>query len=141
MAVCRTLGVNNNNTTEYHPQTNDQTDRSNSIFISLLCHYVSKHQTNCDTYLLPLTYAYKVQIHRFIKVSPFRLALTPPSQGRPPSYQNAPAQRRTLTSSCRCTRGWDSNNALQSTSRTLTRTRNWHKDNTRRTTADLYASP
>lgn len=81
MAVCSALGVNNNiSTTEYHPETNNTVERSNSAILSRFRHYVSENQTEWDSYLLPLTYAYNSQVHRSIKVFPFSpvLARTPP---------------------------------------------------------------
>lgn len=48
----------------------------NSMVIPQLCHYAYKHQNDRDTYLLPLKYAYNVQLHRSIKMPPFRLVLT-----------------------------------------------------------------
>lgn len=48
----------------------------NSTLISRLGHYASEHQTNWDTYVLPLSYFHNVQVHRPIKESPFSLALT-----------------------------------------------------------------
>lgn len=79
-AVCSTLGVNKITTTKYRPQNNGQAELFNSTFISRLRHYVSEYQTDWDPYLLPLTYAYDVQVYRSIKVSLFCLALmrTPP---------------------------------------------------------------
>lgn len=71
-----TLGVNNIATTEYHPQTYGQEEHFNATLMSQLRHYVSEHETDRATYLLPSMYAYNVQLHRPIKVPLFTLVLT-----------------------------------------------------------------
>lgn len=82
VAACSTLAVNKITITEYHPQTSRQAERLNSTFLLRLRHYVSEHQTDWDTFQLPLAYAYNVQIYRSVKVSPFSLALTQTPPGR-----------------------------------------------------------
>lgn len=69
------LGVNNIADTEYQPQKNGQAERYNSTIVLRLRHYVSEHQTNWNTYLLSLTYAYNAQMRGSIKLSTFSLAL------------------------------------------------------------------
>lgn len=66
--------MNSITATAYNPQTNGQTEHFNSTLLLRLRHYVSQHQTDWNTYLLPLTYAYKLQAYRLIKVSLFSLA-------------------------------------------------------------------
>lgn len=102
LAVCITLRVNYITNTEYYPQTNGQAERFNSTVISRLQHYVSVHQTHCDIFLLPLTYACNVHVYRPIKVFPCRFELTQTSVNRPRSYRNVIAQGRTTTSRPQC---------------------------------------
>lgn len=54
--VCSTIGMNNITATEYYQQTKDRTEGFNSNPVSPLHHFVSDHQTVCDTYLLLNTY-------------------------------------------------------------------------------------
>lgn len=75
-AVRSTVRVSNISTTEYRPQTNDQAEYFNPTLISRLCHHVSKHKTDLDTYLLPFTFAYNVLVYRPIKMSHLSGALT-----------------------------------------------------------------
>lgn len=81
LAVCSTLQVNNMTTVKYHQLTNGQAVRFNSTLITQECHYIPKHQTICNTYLLPFTYAYYVPVEISIKLLRFRLALTPTPPG------------------------------------------------------------
>lgn len=80
-AVCSSFQMNNVTTTEYHAQTNGHAENFNFTLISCLRHYITEHQTDCDTYLLPLGYAYNVQVHVSMEVSPFSLAHTRPRSG------------------------------------------------------------
>lgn len=73
--------VNNDTTTKYRSPTNGQAKRFNSRIVSRLYLYVSKRQTDRYTHLSPLTYAYSVQVHGYIKVSPFSQAITQTSPG------------------------------------------------------------
>lgn len=70
--------MNNSISPDYHPQINctGQAGRLGSTIIPGLRHNVSEYQTDWDTYQLPLTLAYNVLVHRTIKVSSLRLALT-----------------------------------------------------------------
>lgn len=81
MAVFSTLGVHNITTSEYYPQIKGYAKRSNSTLISWPRHYVSKHQSDWNTYQFRVRYAYSIPFHRCVKVSPFSLVLTPTSSG------------------------------------------------------------
>lgn len=54
--------MNNITTAEYHLQTNCQDEHFNWTVISKLRHYVSEHQTDWRTYMLPLSYSYLLQV-------------------------------------------------------------------------------
>lgn len=86
VALCSTLGDNNISTTEYHLQTKCQVERFNSTLMTRLRHYVFEDQTDEDTYLLPLTYAYNIQVDRSIRVSSLRWHLPNLALDQPPSY-------------------------------------------------------
>lgn len=79
--VCSTSRVNNISSTEHHLQTSRQAECFDSTLISRLRHYVYEHQTDSDTYLLPSTQAYNVQVHKSTDVSPFISALTQTPSG------------------------------------------------------------
>jgi len=74
--VLAVLGVKRIGITAYHPETNGQTERYNKTLAARLRHYINEHQTNWDTFVQPLTYAYNCQIHRTTGTSPFSLTLT-----------------------------------------------------------------
>lgn len=63
-------------TTEYHPQTNSQAERSNSTISPRLRYYLSENQIDRDIHLLPLMYTYYIHVHRSFKVSQFSLVFT-----------------------------------------------------------------
>lgn len=56
MVVYSTLEANKNTITDYHPESNGRVMRFNWTNDSRLRHYMSEHQSDCDTYLLPLKY-------------------------------------------------------------------------------------
>lgn len=56
-AVCVALETKLITTTAYHRQTNGQTEHYNKTILSRLCHYISEHQDDWDTFVYPLTYA------------------------------------------------------------------------------------
>lgn len=62
-------------TTEYHPKTNGQSECFDSSFTSQLHYYVSDHQTDCNTYLLPLKYDWHALINMYMKKFSSRFAL------------------------------------------------------------------
>lgn len=76
VVVCSTIGVNNITTTEWHPQTSSQAERFNSTVNWRLRHSLCKNQTEWDTYPLPVTYTYNIQVRRYIEVYAFRLVHT-----------------------------------------------------------------
>lgn len=89
-----TPGVSNVTTTEYYPQTDGKVERFNSMIVLRLRHYVSDHQTDWYSYLLPLTFAYNVQVDRSNKLSLFSLVLT----RTPPELATFVSKRPSLAS-------------------------------------------
>lgn len=81
VAVCRLLWVNNITITEHHKQTSGQRERFNCNLFSQLRHYVSEQKTDLDTYLLPLTYSYNIQVQRAINMPLFSMAVTQAAPG------------------------------------------------------------
>lgn len=81
--VLSTLWKSNITSTEYYPQRNDQAERSSFRIVLRVGDSLSKPQTEWDAYLLPLTYAYSIQAHGSIEVSPFSLVLTQTPSGPP----------------------------------------------------------
>lgn len=84
VTVCSTLGVNDIITSEYHPHTNIQAERFNFTIVSGLRHFVSEHLIDWGTYLSPMPYAGKGQMHRSLIVSPLN-----PTHTRTPTVQPA----------------------------------------------------
>lgn len=62
--------------TTYHPQTNGKTKMYNKTTVTKISHLEADLQTDWDTYVKPLTYAYNTQPHRSENVSKFSLVLS-----------------------------------------------------------------
>lgn len=71
MAVCSTLGVTKSTTIKYHRHTNGLAEWYNSKVVSWQLKYVCEYQADWHIYLLSVTYTYKVQLHRSIRLSSF----------------------------------------------------------------------
>lgn len=81
-SVCKLLGLRNDYTSAYHPQTNGQTERYNRTVLEMLRSYVNEHQSDWDRYASTLTYAYNNHVHRSTGTKPFDLVLSRP----PPDF-------------------------------------------------------
>lgn len=79
--VCTLLRVTHLTTMVYHPQTNGQAKLFNKTMLSRHSHYISEHRKNCDTLVLPLTYAYNTQVHRSTKQTRFSIVPSRQSPG------------------------------------------------------------
>jgi hypothetical protein len=66
-------GVEQANSTAYHPQTDGQTERVNRVLEDYLRHYISPLQDNWVSMLPFAEFAYNNATHESIGVSPFRL--------------------------------------------------------------------
>jgi len=69
--VLKTLGIDTNNATTYHPQTNGQVDRFNKTLVKQLRHYVSDHVVTWSRYLSLVVTAYNSQVHSSTGQIPF----------------------------------------------------------------------
>ena len=56
-----------------HPQTDGQTERVNQVLEDMLCAYVSDRQTDWDSYLPLLEFAYNSRPHKVTGISPFEM--------------------------------------------------------------------
>lgn len=99
---CKALGVNNITITEYYPQTSGPTKRFYSTIVSRLRHYLSEHQKDYNSCLLPLIYAYNVQSQSSLKVSAFNMVLTQTLRRSLQSYQNIIMLRKMTTTPSLC---------------------------------------
>lgn len=81
VAVCCTLEWNNITTIKYHPQMNRRARGYNSTAVLRTSHYVAELQKWRESYLLPVTYCYDVQVNWYIKISSFSLPLTRTTSG------------------------------------------------------------
>ncbi|CAF5131025.1 unnamed protein product, partial [Rotaria magnacalcarata] len=86
-AISNLVGCKHIFSTPYHPQTNGQTERWNSTFVTQIAKYCNTDQTNWDTFLPSIVYAYNHGIHISTGFSPYQLAF-----GRQPRHPfNPPA--------------------------------------------------
>lgn len=74
--LCGFLGVKRLATTAYHFQTNGRVERYNKAAVGRLQDYVAEDQHSWDMLVQTLTYAYNMQVHRSIGVSPFKPVLS-----------------------------------------------------------------
>ena len=78
--MLKTLGIDTNYATPYHPQTNGQVERFNKTLVEQLRHYVSDHVVTWSRYLSLEVTAFNSQAHSstgqipFAFVSPRRLS-------------------------------------------------------------------
>ena len=73
--LCRTLGITQNISTAYHPQTNGQSERTNQRLEQYLCIFVDYHQQNWAS-LLPLAqYTLNAWPNATTKKAPFKLIM------------------------------------------------------------------
>ena len=80
-AVCALLGGRQFLMTDYHPQSNGQTERFKRTLVQCLRHYVEEHQHDWEDYVQLLTFAYNTHVHRSTETTPFDLVLTRPPFG------------------------------------------------------------
>lgn len=55
--ICVGLGARPLTTTEYNPQADGKVKLFSSRNVSILYHFVAEHQEDCNSYVVPLTYA------------------------------------------------------------------------------------
>lgn len=92
--LCRLLGVKQNLTSPYHPQSDGQTERMNRILEEMLRHYVSPYQTEWIDHLTTCEFAINNAVQESTKYSPFYLTygyhpLTPAMLLNPSSVPSA----------------------------------------------------
>jgi len=80
-AISKLVGCTHVFSTPYHPQTNGQTERWNSTFVTQLAKFCNADQNNWDTYLPSIVYAYNNGIHNSTGFTPYQLAF-----GRQPRH-------------------------------------------------------
>jgi len=71
--VCDYLKTKKIQTTAYHPQTNGLTERFNGTLCRMLSIYTRENQTDWDTFLPMVLFAYRTSEQETTKESPFRL--------------------------------------------------------------------
>lgn len=83
IAVWNVLSVESLGITEQFSRTNAHVERFNCTLPSRLPHYAAGRRSDWGTFVFPLTYAYNLRIHCYIKFSPFTLVLSkqPPEMG------------------------------------------------------------
>ena len=72
-AVCTHLGISQKRTSAYHPQGNGQVERFNRTLESMLAKVVSEYQTDWDSHLPKVLFAYRTAIHDTTGFTPFHL--------------------------------------------------------------------
>jgi len=73
------IGFNHILCTPYHPQSNGQTERFNSTFVTQIAKLTDRESNNWDEYLSPIIFAYNTGIHSTTNISPFELTFDRPA--------------------------------------------------------------
>lgn len=71
--VCKSLNINQQFSTAYHPQSQGLVERNNAIIISVLKHYINDNKNNWSNLLPFITFAYNSTVHSATNHSPFYL--------------------------------------------------------------------
>ncbi|CAF4942782.1 unnamed protein product, partial [Rotaria socialis] len=86
-SITNLIGCKHIFSTPYHPQTNGQTERWNSTFVTQLAKFCNDDHNNSDTYLPSIVYAYNNGVRHSSGFTPYQLAV-----GRRPRHPFDPAQ-------------------------------------------------
>ena len=73
--LCRTLGIAQNISTAYHPQTNGQSERTNQRLEQYLCIFIDYHQQNWASLLTLAQYTLNAWPNTTTKKAPFELIM------------------------------------------------------------------
>ncbi|CAF4697760.1 unnamed protein product, partial [Rotaria socialis] len=73
-SITNLIGCKHIFSTPYHPQTNGQTERWNSTFVTQLAKFFNDDHNNWDTYLPSIVYAYNNSVHHSSGFTPYQLA-------------------------------------------------------------------
>ena len=71
--LCTQLGIQQNLSTAYHPQTNGQVEHSHQETETFLCHYVNHLQDVWENWLAIAEYQYNDKVHLSTGHMPFYL--------------------------------------------------------------------
>ena len=71
--VYKLLDIKKLNTTSYHPQTDGLVERFNRTLIEMISKFVDENQTNWDSFIPYLLYAYRTSVHGSTKFTPYYL--------------------------------------------------------------------
>ena len=71
--VCTLLGIKQNMSTSFHPQTDGQTERANRTLEDMLRSYISPRQTDWDEHLTAVEFAINNSWHESTRDTPFYL--------------------------------------------------------------------
>jgi hypothetical protein len=64
-----------NSSTDYHPETDGQTERVNQVMEDMLRMYVMDNQTQWEKYLPLVEFAYNKSFHSSIECHPMKLCM------------------------------------------------------------------
>ena len=71
--VCNYFKIKKINTTSYHPQCNGLTEKFNDTLCKMLASYCNDNQTDWDTYIPIVLFAYRTSVHKTTGETPLRL--------------------------------------------------------------------
>ena len=87
--LCKSLGIKQNISSAYHPQTDGQTERTNQEIEAYLRIFVNWHQNDWNSWIPTAEFSYNNRVHSAIGYSPFyatkgyhvNTGITPPTTG------------------------------------------------------------
>jgi len=71
--MCKLLSIKKIQNTTFHPESNDNLERSHRVLTEYLRHYVSEGRTNWDEWIRVAVYVYNTTVHTTTAYTPFEL--------------------------------------------------------------------
>ena len=87
--TCNLLKIKKIQSTAFHPESQGSIERSHCVLAEYLRHYVSKDQTDWNSWVSFATYVYNTTLHSATGYAPFELLFVRPST-LPSALKKAP---------------------------------------------------